>query len=126
MAAARGDLARQERIEEDRLRLKFKGLTLEEELLKLEYRRAYIQAKADGEHLGRVNEEFALKWALLHQGQETAAIEMRATGTFNPNAIRGLEGGNLVQKQAKDIGQIEVNTRRLLEWVRGQGGLVFG
>jgi len=118
--------ARRWRIEELGLRVRFKGLRLEEELLKLTIKRELIEAKALGERSDLIMQQYALEKELLKQSRDLAPrMEMRVIGTFNPNAIRGLQSSNLATRTAKGIEKLVNIQGDMFRFLRQQGGLVF-
>jgi hypothetical protein len=136
MALARSDLARVQSIEELTLRTKFQGLKLEEEMLKLEYRRAWFAAKSRGENLGLVQKEYQLRLEMLGMNsrpfevrQDLSNIQMKAQGSFSGRAVEsfGVQSleTNVTKKQAQDISMIRTDIRNLLGVVRQRPGAVF-
>ena len=105
------DQSRTQNIEDLRLQTTLKGKDLEEAMLNLEYRRAMEAAKAAGENLSLVKEEFELRGKALDlEWAEKNKQVLGTAGTFNAAAMLGLQAGGVddriaaaTEKTAKEL-----------------------
>jgi len=114
---------RTESIEELRLRTMHEGVELQRELLDLEEQRALIAAKAAGESLKLIQEEFDLRRGLLDVGESTTS-RLSSIGTFNPFELRGLGAGTATDRIARNTATMS-HTLTSLNNKAAQGKLVF-
>jgi hypothetical protein len=109
---ARANKGRRETVEELQLQASgLKGLALEKAMLELQRKRAIEAAKAAGENVALVEEEFALRSQLLAiaaQAEQAAKIDVQ--GVFQATNVLGLQAANVSNTW---LAKIERNTRSL-------------
>jgi len=109
-------------IEELKLQATLKGTALEEAMLELQYRRAIEAAKAAGESVSQVEEEFAIRKKLL--GLKNSSEGFASKGLFNINALQSLQS----QPSQKPLENIDKNTRestKLLAQLYREKGVIM-
>jgi len=124
LSAQRSDVQRIQSIEELRLRTQYEGADLERRLLDLQEKRALDAARAAGERLDLVQQEFALRRAAdAARDAATYTLRTETAGTFNVAALQSLVAGGVQDRVAAATEQTAKNTKRLLE--KADNGLTF-
>lgn len=116
LAARRSDAERTASIEELRLRTQYEGAELERRLLDLQEKRAIEAARAAGERVDLVEQEYALRRAAeAAQQAATYTLKTEAAGTFNVAALQSLVAGGVQDRIAAATQETARNTKRLVE-----------
>ena len=117
----RADQSRGETVEELRLKLTMRGAVLEKELLKLQRARAIEAAKAAGENVALVKDEFNLRQQILNQqNRQTRGGALGGFGGFDfrgqfgeaARAVRRVQSRHGAGTAARSAGQVAQANKR--------------